>query len=116
MYSDMYYLRSMEKKTSPTFRAKVYSIVHTIPKGKVMTYGQVATLAGSPKAARAVGMCMSTNTDTATVPCHRVVASNGELTGYAFGDGILTKMELLKGEGVKFKGNRIDLAHSQWVL
>lgn len=96
-----------------SFKDTVYTIVHKIPKGKVMTYGQVATLSGSPKAARAVGMCMSVNTDTLKVPCHRVVSSSGTLTGYAFG-GNLVKKKLLLEEGVVFKGDRVDLSKSQW--
>jgi O-6-methylguanine DNA methyltransferase len=84
-----------------------------IPKGKVATYGQLAKMAGSPGASRAVGMCMSTNKTPETVPCHRVVASNGKLTGYAFG-GIKKKQEILEKEGVKFTGNKVDLAYSLW--
>jgi O-6-methylguanine DNA methyltransferase len=98
---------------SHTFKEYVYKIVGEIPAGKVMTYGQVALLAGSPLAARAVGMCMSTNLDTKKVPCHRVVASNGKLTGYAFGEGIVTKKQLLLKEGVIFKGDAVDLSISQ---
>ncbi len=97
-----------------TFKEYVYKIVGEIPAGKVMTYGQVALLAGSPLAARAVGMCMSTNLDTRKVPCHRVVASNGKLTGYAFGNGTETKKEMLVNEGVKFIGDVVDLSLSQW--
>ena len=60
-----------------TFREKVYQITRQIPKGKVATYKQIAVLAGNPKAARAVGMCMRTNPDAPAVPCHRVVAADG---------------------------------------
>ena len=91
------------------FQQKVYEIVSKIPAGKVMTYGQVAKLAGSPRAARAVGMCMSRNKDRNTVPCHRVVAANGALTGYAFGDGVSTKRKLLLDEGVIFVDGRVNL-------
>jgi methylated-DNA-protein-cysteine methyltransferase-like protein len=96
------------------FTEKVYRVVSTIPKGKVATYGQIARLAGSPQAARAVGMAMRNNTDTGKVPCHRVVGSTGSLTGYAYGNGIRTKMELLKKEGVLFKEQKIDLSQSLW--
>lgn len=58
------------------FKEKVLRIVKGIPKGKTMTYGEVAKLAGSPKAARAVGALMSKNQDK-KVPCHRVVGANG---------------------------------------
>ena len=59
------------------FKEKVYKICRSIPKGKVVTYGQIARLAGKPKAARAVGSFMKNNPDAPIVPCHRVVASNG---------------------------------------
>jgi O-6-methylguanine DNA methyltransferase len=100
-------------KTSD-FTTRVYAIAAQIPKGKVATYGQLAKAAGNPKAARAVGMAMRTNPNRKHVPCHRVVASTGALTGYAFGKGIATKMRILKKEGVQFRGNRVDLSASLW--
>ena len=99
------------KRTSD-FSDRVYAVVGAIPKGKVATYGQVAALAGSPGAARAVGMCMRHNKDTKKVPCHRVVGSTGLLTGYAYGNGLTTKRKMLESEGVKFKGARVDLTQS----
>lgn len=103
----------------PTFREKVYALAANIPRGKVATYGQLARMAGKPRAARAVGACMRTNPDMNIVPCHRVVASNGALTGYAFGAGISTKKEKLVREGVAFagpSGSRVDLKKSGWVV
>jgi methylated-DNA-protein-cysteine methyltransferase-like protein len=99
---------------SNTFSDTVRSVVASIPKGKVATYGQIAALAGRPKAPRGVGMIMRTNKDTKAVPCHRVVGSNGALTGYAYGSGTSTKKQLLQKEGVKFKGEKVDLSTSQW--
>lgn len=78
-----------------TFREKVYAVAARIPRGKVATYGQLARVAGKPRAARAVGAFMRTNPNMRSVPCHRVVGSNGALTGYAFGAGIATKKEKL---------------------
>jgi methylated-DNA-protein-cysteine methyltransferase related protein len=100
---------------SPTFQQKVYALAKQIPAGKVATYGQLAKILGSPGASRAVGMCLSKNIDPKTIPCHRVVASNGKLTGYAFG-GISKKKEILEKEGVKFKGEFVDLSMSQWQI
>jgi len=97
-----------------TFRDRVYEITKKIPKGKVATYGQVAALVGSPKASRAVGMCMKTNPNAPIVPCHRVVAANGNLTGYSAGEGISTKKAMLIAEGVQFNKDKVDLSHSQW--
>ena len=80
-----------------TFADKVRGIVRKIPKGKSMTYKQVAAKAGNPKAARAVGAIMRTNYDD-SIPCHRVVRSDGSLGNYNRG-GTLRKRELLKTEG-----------------
>lgn len=96
------------------FTQKIYELARRIPKGKVATYGQLAALAGNPRAARAVGMAMRTNPDIPATPCHRVVASDGSLTGYSAGQGISTKKQMLQKEGVVFKGPRIDLSVSQW--
>ena len=97
-----------------SFREQVYTLIRQIPAGKVATYGQVAELVGSKGAARAVGMCMKTNPDAPRTPCHRIVASDGSLTGYSAGNGVSTKKEMLIKEGVKFKGNKVDLSISLW--
>jgi O-6-methylguanine DNA methyltransferase len=102
------------KSSGISFKEKIYKIACEIPQGKVATYGQLAELAGSPGAARAVGMCMKTNPDLTSVPCYRVVASDGSLTGYSAEGGVLTKREKLLHDGVKFKGNKVDLRQSQW--
>jgi len=81
-----------------TFREKVLSVVRKIPKGKSMTYKQVAVKAGNSKAARAVGAIMRTNYDP-KIPCHRVVRSDGSLGSYNRG-GTVRKREILKREGV----------------
>jgi methylated-DNA-[protein]-cysteine S-methyltransferase len=83
-----------------TFTEKVLKTVSSIPKGKVMTYKQVATKAGNPKASRAVGNIMRNNYNT-QVPCHRVVLSSGIIGDYNRG-GQDKKTALLKSEGVKF--------------
>lgn len=79
-----------------TFKEKVIAIVQKIPRGKTLSYTEVARRAGSPRAARAVGMLMKRNADT-SVPCHRVIRSDGTLGGY---NGLLRdkKMALLKKE------------------
>jgi methylated-DNA-protein-cysteine methyltransferase related protein len=97
-----------------TFTDKVYEIVAQIPAGKVATYGDVARLAGKPGASRAVGLAMSHNHDTARVPCHRVVGSDGSMHGYAFG-GAARKRELLASESVIMKQDRVDLVRSRWA-
>ena len=98
---------------------KIYSIVSQIPKGKVLTYKRVAELAGiNPPAGgpRVVGFAMHANKDIIKVPCHRVVGSNGKLTGYARG-GIKRKREILEKEGVYFLDEEtVDLSESIYKL
>ncbi|MFA6601598.1 MAG: MGMT family protein [Candidatus Paceibacterota bacterium] len=69
-----------------TFTQKVHAVVKKIPKGKTLTYTQVAVKAGRPKAARAVGNILNKNYDPA-IPCHRVIRSDGKLGGYNRGAG-----------------------------
>lgn len=80
-----------------TFADKVRDIVRAIPEGKTMTYKEVAAKAGNAKAARAVGAIMRTNYDD-SIPCHRVIRSDGGFGDYNRG-GTLRKQEILKREG-----------------
>lgn len=98
------------------FKEGVYNFTRQIPKGKVATYGQLAGLAGNPKAARAVGVFMKTNPDAPRTPCHRVVAADGSLTGYSGGNGLPTKKAMLEKEGVIFKGDKINLQKYRWKM
>lgn len=79
-----------------TFADKVRDVVGKIPKGKTMTYKEVAAKAGNPNAARAVGAVMRGNYDPG-IPCHRVVRSDGTLGNYNRG-GTATKERLLRSE------------------
>ena len=97
---------------SPTKR--IYEAVKLIPKGKVATYGQVAAIAGDKNMARAVGNALHKNPDPATIPCHRVVNSKGEMAGqYVFG-GAWKQAEILESEGVHIENNKVDLKVYQW--
>jgi len=89
------------------FGNKVYSVVKKIPHGKVLTYKQVARLAGRPRAWRAVGNILNKNPDPKTIPCHRVIKSDGSVDGYRY--GIKKKTSLLKKEGVVVKNGRVVL-------
>ena len=93
---------------------KIYSLVSRIPKGKVLTYQQVANIThiGSP---RIVGFALHRNKNPQIVPCHRVVNKKGALAkGYAFG-GPSVQKEKLENEGVLFlKNGRVDLERSLW--
>lgn len=99
-------------------RQRVYEILRSIPRGKVLTYGQLATLAGNPKAARAVGLYMRTNPDAPRTPCHRVVAADGSLHGYSGAGGIEQKKAMLLAEGVIFQAKdsfKVDLTKSEYT-
>ena len=79
-----------------TFREKVYRVVKKIPKGRVLTYKEVARRVGKPLAYRAVGNILNKNVDP-KVPCHRVIRSDGKIGGYR--DGNLFKIKILREEG-----------------
>lgn len=86
------------------FRTLVLNNIRGIGYGEVLTYSKVASGCGLPSAARAVGGALASNPIPIIVPCHRIVASNGKLTGFSAPGGEETKRALLKLEGVKFKG------------
>lgn len=92
------------------FLEKVYQIVRKIPKGKVMTYGQIAEMLGDKRKARIVGFALHANKDPKNIPCHRVVNRFGKLAkGFAF-KGQKEQQRRLKKEGVTVdKNGRIDL-------
>ena len=83
-------------KAQASFREKVFAVVKKIPRGKVLTYKEVAAKAGSPLAFRAVGSILKTNFDPA-IPCHRVIRSDGSLGEY--NRGAKQKLEKLREEG-----------------
>jgi methylated-DNA-protein-cysteine methyltransferase-like protein len=91
---------------------EVYKVVRKIPKGKVMTYGQVANLIGT-KDVRKIGWALHANPDGDLTPCHRVVNKDGRLApGYAFG-GMDEQRAKLVSEGVTFlKDGNVDLEKS----
>ena len=86
---------------------RVHALVRRVPAGRVVTYGQLAALAGAPRAARAVGHAM--RVCPAGVPWHRVVNGRGAISRRGDGSGALTQRLLLEGEGVRFARGRIDL-------
>ncbi|KKQ78148.1 MAG: 6-O-methylguanine DNA methyltransferase [Candidatus Zambryskibacteria bacterium RIFCSPLOWO2_01_FULL_39_39] len=85
------------KADKKAFKQKVFEVVRKIPKGKTLTYKEVAKRAGSPKAFRAVGNILNTNYNP-DIPCHRVIRSNGKVGGY--NRGRTEKVRKLKQEGV----------------
>jgi O-6-methylguanine DNA methyltransferase len=94
------------------FAARVLSLVRRIPPGRVATYGDIAAMAGRPRAARAVGNIMR-GCSRPDIPCHRVIAAGGRLGGY--GGRELLKRALLAAEGVTIAGSRVrELARVRW--
>jgi len=96
-----------------SFAQKVWAITARIPLGKVITYADVARSLKST-GYRAVGQALHRNPYAPGVPCHRVVGSDGKLTGYAH--GLPAKRRLLEKEGISFNGPRVDLAHCRGTL
>ena len=78
------------------FQKRVWEALIQIPYGETRTYKEIAAAAGNPKASRAVGMANNRNPIPIIIPCHRVIGTNGSLTGYA--GGLKVKEYLLKLE------------------
>ncbi|AQT86768.1 DNA methyltransferase [Paenibacillus larvae subsp. pulvifaciens] len=96
------------------FTAKVIDIIKLIPEGKVMTYGQIAALAGSPRGARQVVRILHSMSSKYQLPWHRVINSLGEIS---IKDDELSALQkaFLEGEGIEVKeDNRIDLETYQF--
>lgn len=83
---------------------KVYELLKKIPKGKVTTYKAIGDKLKT-KAFRGIGQIVSANPNAPEVPCHRVVKSDGDVSGYAF--GVDKKIALLRSEGVAIKGGKV---------
>lgn len=90
-------------------KQQVYNYLLTVPKGKVVTYGQIAQMLGNPKLARAVGNALHTNPNPSLYPCYKVVNSRGRLSfHFAFG-GMEAQQKLLEQEGIEVHGGKVDL-------
>lgn len=91
-------------------REKVYAYLKTVPEGRVVTYGQIASFLGNKHLSRVVGNILHKNPDPETIPCHRVVNRKGELSNaYAFG-GREAQRVRLEAEGVVFESDgTVDL-------
>ena len=93
---------------------QIYEIVEMIPRGKVATYGQIATLLGNPRMSRVVGYALHVNPDPEKIPCYRVVNKQGEVSpAFAFG-GPNRQRELLERDGIEFIGERVDMEKHLW--
>lgn len=90
-------------------RERIWQTVHTIPAGKVATYGQIAALADLPQHARLVGRVMSQLPHGSRLPWHRVINAQGKISTHGS-----RQRELLEEEGVVFINGRINLSRYQW--
>lgn len=101
-----------EGARAASFYARVYAVVRTIPRGRVATYGQVAARLGVYRGARAVGWALRalSGQEAHRVPWHRVVGHTGAISLRA-GAGPLVQKRLLRGEGIRFVRDRVDLRH-----
>lgn len=93
----------------------IYDVVRRIPRGKVATYGQIATLAGNSRWSRVVGYALHANPDPDGIPCYRVVNRFGGLSSaFAFG-GINEQERLLRADGIKVRvDGTVDLNEYLW--
>tara|TARA_Y100000591_G_C21808365_1_gene686341 strand:- start:1061 stop:1339 length:279 start_codon:yes stop_codon:yes gene_type:complete len=92
----------MIKLKGTHFQIKVWKYLKKIPRGKVITYLEVAKAVRKPKSVRAVANAIARNPYPPVIPCHRVIRTDGRLGGYSGKGGIKTKRKLLKKEGFSF--------------
>lgn len=95
------------------FTERVIKVIKSVPSGRVLTYGRVALLAGSPYAARQVGWILNGMTDTYDLPWQRIINAKGEIS-LKDPIGYLEQRGLLESEGIEFKGDKIDLKIYMW--
>jgi methylated-DNA-protein-cysteine methyltransferase-like protein len=97
------------------FFARVYALVARIPRGRVVTYGQIAKLLGAPRSARIVGWAMHGSPEGARIPCHRVIQQGGTCSpNFRAGDPGAQR-RLLEAEGVQFLlDGRVDMEAHLW--
>jgi methylated-DNA-protein-cysteine methyltransferase-like protein len=97
------------------FREDIYRIVRTVPEGRVTTYGDVAAVAGSPRAARQVGYAMAALPEETDVPWHRVINAQGMISRRGDVARPIEQLRRLEDEGVAFDaGGRCDLERLRW--
>jgi methylated-DNA-protein-cysteine methyltransferase-like protein len=96
-------------------RTRIYDVVRRVPRGKVATYGQIATIAGLLGHARQVGYAMAALGRASTVPWQRVINAQGRISMRREGPGgSIIQQQLLESEGVVFRGGRVDLKRFGW--
>ena len=96
----------LDDRTVDPFRREVYAATRRIPMGATRSYGEIARAIGRPDGARDVGAALARNPTPILVPCHRVVAANGALTGFSAPGGLATKRRMLELEGAPGYGQQ----------
>ncbi|NOU50326.1 MGMT family protein [Pseudoalteromonas sp. JBTF-M23] len=97
------------------FKARVYTLIGAIPKGKVAAYGQLAKMAGAQNQSRAVGRLLKNLPEGSSLPWHRVINSQGKISFALNSDKYKQQRQLLEAEGVEFQNNKIRLKTYQWL-
>ncbi len=97
-----------------TFEETLYQFIAAIPKGKVATYGQLATLAGRPNAARSVGRTLKNLPKDSQLPWHRVINAQGKISLAKESDAWSQQRDKLADEGILLHNGRIRLKDYQW--
>lgn len=98
------------------FFQRVYEMVGRIPRGKVVTYGQIAAALGDPRQARTVGWALHSTPEWLNIPWHRVVNSSGGISTHHTIGGLNTQRKLLEDEGIVFnKDGRLDVERYRWL-
>ena len=99
----------MEKKEHQTeLQLEIYEKLRLVPKGKVITYKELAKSVNS-NASRFVGRCMKNNLDPVSIPCYKVVLTNGEVWNYSSKGGTKSKIRKLENDGVEIINGNVDL-------
>lgn len=93
---------------------RIWQVVHSIPRGKVTSYGRVAALAGLPRQARFVGRVLSQLPPGSKLPWHRVINASGRISFPEGSDGFKRQRARLLDEGVALRGNRVDVRTYGW--
>lgn len=96
----LHYIQSIEEVRGTILQKAVWRELLSIPRGKVITYSELASRVGYPKAIRAVANAVGKNPFAPEVPCHRVVGTHGRLGGYSGIGGVNAKIKLLQKEGI----------------
>jgi len=97
----------LDQRRIDAFRREVYAATRAIEPGTTRSYGEVARAIGRPDGARDVGAALAANPTPIIVPCHRVVAANGALTGFSAPGGLATKRRMLELEGAPGHGQQV---------